>query len=126
LGESPFGGDSPNDDSKNKNMKQQKHFYIFSNGRIAKINKGNGEIVWEVKLKEHGMSYVTIGSLKVEDDKIYFGAYGKLICLKEIDGSLIWKNDLKGWGYSHVIFGNAHTDEMMATANQAAVVAATS
>lgn len=107
-------------------MKQQKHLYIFSNGRIAKINKSNGEIVWEVKLKEHGFSYVTIGNLKVEDDKIYFGAYGKLICLKEIDGSLIWKNDLKGWGYSHVIFANANADEVMAAANQAAVVAATS
>jgi hypothetical protein len=106
-------------------MKKQKHLYIFSNGRIAKINKSNGEIVWEIKLKEYGLSYVTIGSLKVEDDKIYFGAYGKLICLKEIDGSLIWKNDLKGWGYSHVIFANTNNDEAMAAANQAAVTAAT-
>lgn len=68
-----------------------KHFYIFNNARIAKINKSNGEIVWEVKLKEHDLSHVTIGSLKVEDDKIYFGGYGKLLCLKEKDSSLIWK-----------------------------------
>jgi PQQ-like domain len=108
-----------------KKMKQQKYLYIFSNARIAKINKSNGEIVWEVKLKEHGLSHVTIGSLKVQDDKIYFGGYGKLLCLKEKDGSLIWKNDLKGWGFGYVIFSNTNTDEAMVAANQAAVIAAT-
>lgn len=108
-------------------MKQQKHLYIFSNGRIAKINKSNGEIVWEVKLKEYGMNHVTIGSLKVESDKIYFGGYGKLICLNEKDGSLVWKNDLKGWGYSYVIFDGQNSNEAIGAASQAAaVVAATS
>lgn len=108
-----------------KNMNKQKHLYIFSNARIAKINKSNGEIVWEVKLKEYGLAHVTIGNLKLEDDKLYFGGYGKLLCLKESDGSLIWKNDLKGWGYGYVIFSNTNTDEAMAAASQAAVVAAT-
>jgi outer membrane protein assembly factor BamB len=106
-------------------MKQQKYLYIFSNGRIAKINKSNGEIVWEVKLKDYGLNHVTIGNLKVEEDKIYFGGYGKLICLKEKDGSLIWKNDLKGWGYSYVIFANINNDDIMAATNQAAIAAAT-
>ncbi len=105
-------------------MKQQKHLYIFSNGRIAKINKSNGEIVWEVKLKDYGMNHVTIGNLKVEDDKIYFGGYGKLICLNEKDGSLSWKNDLKGWGYSYVTFANNGIDEIISAANNAAATAA--
>jgi outer membrane protein assembly factor BamB len=106
-------------------MKQQRHLYIFSNGRIAKINKSNGEIMWEVKLKDHGMNHVTIGNLKVEEDKIYFGGYGKLICLNEKDGSLVWKNDLKGWGYGYVIFANNNTDEAMMAASNAAMMAAT-
>lgn len=64
------------------------------------------------------MSYITIVSLKVEDDKIYFGGYGKLLCLKEKDSSLIWKNDLKGWGFGYVIFSNTNTDEAMAVAKK--------
>jgi outer membrane protein assembly factor BamB len=106
--------------------KQQKHLYIFSNGRIAKINKSNGEIVWEVKLKAYGLSYVTLGNISVDDKYIYFGGYGQLLCLNEKDGSLVWKNELKGWGYSHITFGNSNNDEAVTAASAAAVVAATS
>ena len=105
-------------------MKKQKYLYVFSNGRIAKISKANGEIVWEVKLKEHGMAHVTIGNLKLEEDRVYFGGYGKLICLNEKDGSLVWKNELKGWGYSYVIFANSGNDDAMSAAAQAAFIAA--
>jgi outer membrane protein assembly factor BamB len=107
-------------------MNKQKHLYIFSNGRIAKITKSNGEIVWEVKLKAYGLSYVTLGSISVDDKYIYFGGYGQLLCLSEKDGSLVWKNELKGWGYSYISFANQNDQVEAIAANTAAIVAGSS
>jgi outer membrane protein assembly factor BamB len=104
--------------------KKNEYLHIFSNGRVAKINATNAEIVWEIKLKEHGLAYATIGSIKVEHNKIFIGASGKLICLNEKDGSFVWKNDLKGWGYSYVIFSNTNTEPMASAAAAAAASAA--
>ncbi len=35
---------------------KQNNLFILSNGRVAAINKKNGEIIWEVKLKAHFIS----------------------------------------------------------------------
>lgn len=89
-------------------MKKKNHFYILTSGRVAAIDKANGEIVWEVKTKDylkHKMT-LTIGQISVEDDKIYIGSTGILLCLSTKDGSLIWKNELKGWGYGFVSMAN--------------------
>ena len=102
------------------------YLYIFSNNKIAKINKSNGEIVWETKLNVAGIKMATVGNLQLDGDYLYFGANGKLICLKENDGSLIWKNDLKGWGYSYVCFANQSQNEALHASNQAAAAVAAS
>ncbi len=102
--------------------KLQEQLYIFSNGRIAKINSSNGEIIWEVKLKQYGLQMCTVGSLKAENNKVYFGGNGKLLCLNEKDGSLVWKNDLKGWGYSYVIFANNDINEALVSSGKATLI----
>jgi outer membrane protein assembly factor BamB len=111
-------------------MKTEKMF-ILSNGRVAAINKKNGEIIWEVKLKPilgTSMGY-TIGQIHVEGDKLYIGISGTIACLNAKDGSLVWKNLLKGWGYGFVSLSNANNSDManaVASINaSAALVAAT-
>jgi outer membrane protein assembly factor BamB len=84
-----------------------KHLYIFSKGRVAKIKKIDGEIVWETKLKLGGFSNgAAVANMQTEGGKIYIGIQGNLVCLNEFDGSVVWINALKGWGYSYVIFAN--------------------
>jgi outer membrane protein assembly factor BamB len=106
-------------------MKKKDYLFILSNGRVAAINKKDGAIVWEVKLKEYLSSKMTLtyGQIAVEDDKLFIGSTGMLLCLSTKDGSLIWKNELKGWGYSFVSMSNAGADAASAAAMQAAAAA---
>ncbi len=111
-------------------MKSNTVLYIFSNGRVAAINKKNGEIIWEVKLKQYLTTKVTmaIGQISVEENKIYVAAAGILLCLSSKDGSLIWKNELKGWGFNFVSIANVNNDvsgAAMQSSNATAVIAAT-
>lgn len=107
------------------------NLFILSKGRVAAINKKDGAIVWEVKLKDYLSSAMTLsfGQINVEDNKIYIGANGILLCLSTKDGSLIWKNELKGWGYQFVSMANVNNDAASAAAisaaSAAAVIAAT-
>jgi outer membrane protein assembly factor BamB len=103
-------------------MRQLNALFILSNGRLAAINKKNGEIIWEVKLKQYlnNKLSLTIGQLSVEGDKIYVGCGGILLCLSTKDGSLIWKNELKGWGYNFVGLANVGNESASAEANNAA------
>ena len=117
--------------SKTYNMRQSNALFVLSIGRLAAINKKNGEIIWETKLKQYlnnKLSF-TIGQLYVEGDKIYVGCTGILLCLSTKDGSLIWKNELKGWGYNFVSMANvgneAASAETYNAAASAAVVAST-
>ncbi|MES2890870.1 MAG: PQQ-binding-like beta-propeller repeat protein [Bacteroidota bacterium] len=111
-------------------MKKHNYLFILSNGRVAAINKKDGSIAWEIKLKDYisrSLSY-SIGQLSAEGDKVYIGCCGVLVCLNAKDGSLVWKNDLKGWGYQFVSLSNATNEAASAAAQeaaQAAVVAAT-
>ncbi len=106
--------------------------YIFSNGRVAAIDKKKGEIIWEVKLKQYTKSALRMyyGQISVEDDKIFVGVSGLLFCLNAKDGSLLWKNELKGWGYAFVSLagdgGESSRAAQQAAANAAAVMAASS
>jgi outer membrane protein assembly factor BamB len=103
-------------------MRPVNALFILSNGRLAAINKKNGEIIWEVKLKQylnHKIS-LTIGQLNVEGNKIYVGCSGILLCLDTKDGSLVWKNELKGWGYNFVSLANAGNEAASAEAGNAA------
>jgi outer membrane protein assembly factor BamB len=96
---------------KTLNMKKDV-LYILSNGRAAAINKKDGSIVWEVKLKEYaGSSMInSIGQITVEGDKIFIGSGGILLCLAAKDGAFLWKNELKGWGYNFISFANVGSD----------------
>ena len=108
-------------------MKKQDHLFILSNGRVAAINKKDGQIVWEVKLKEYlsnSLSY-SIGQISVEGNKIFIGCSGILLCLNTKDGSLAWKNELKGWGYQFVSLANATNEAASAASLQAAAVTST-
>jgi outer membrane protein assembly factor BamB len=107
-------------------MKQKQVFFIYSNGRVAAINKTNGEIIWEVKLKAYVKSSIAyaVGSIQVEGDKLYVAVSGIMVCLKAKDGSLVWKNELKGWGYNFVSFCNVANDAQ-AGAEQANAAAMT-
>jgi outer membrane protein assembly factor BamB len=112
-------------------MKQNNALYILSNGRVAAINKKDGSIIWEVKLKQYVTNSMahSVGQIMVEDNKIFVGCAGILVCLDTKDGSLIWKNELKGWGYNFVSMANVNNDAagaaIKAAAAGAAVVAAT-
>lgn len=109
-------------------MKKKNVLYILSNGRVAAINKQNGEIVWEVKLKQYVKSGLmqTIGQLSLEGERLYAGVSGILLCLSTKDGSLVWVNELKGWGYNFVSIANAGSESAGAAvaANAAATSAA--
>lgn len=107
-------------------MKKSNHLYILSNGRVAAINKKDGEIIWEVKLKQYvnrAMSFY-YGQISVEDNKLFIGTSGILLCLSTKDGSLIWKNELKGWGYQFVSMANVNTEAASAAAMSAATASA--
>lgn len=104
--------------------------YIFSNGRVAAIDKKSGDILWEVKMKEYVSATVAynIGQLMAEGDKLYLGVAGIILCLSAKDGSLIWKNELKGWGYNFVSIAGADAAGAEIAAQSAAtasVIAAT-
>jgi outer membrane protein assembly factor BamB len=106
-------------------MRPSNNLFILSNGRLAAINKKNGEIIWETKLKQHlnnKLSF-TIGQLNVEGDKLFVGCSGILLCLSTKDGSLIWKNELKGWGYNFVSMANVGTEAASAETDNAAAAA---
>ena len=109
-------------------MKQSSHLFIYSNGRVAAINRKTGDVVWEVKIKEYikGSFSYSYGQISVEDNKIFLGTSGILLCLSTKDGSLIWKNELKGWGYGFVSLANVGDESAIgaAAASSAAVIAA--
>jgi outer membrane protein assembly factor BamB len=106
------------------NTKLSGNLYIFSLGRIAKLNKQNGEIVWDVKLKDMDISmYNTFGDIRHEGDYLFIGVSGHIICLNEYDGSLVWKNDLKGWGYNYISIAN-DVSNISEKARMAAAIAA--
>lgn len=112
-------------------MKQKDMLFILCNGRVAAISKTDGSIIWEVKLKQYGLSNTahSIGQIMVEDNKIFVGCSGILACISTKDGSLIWKNELKGWGYNFVSMANINNDvagaAIKAATATAAVVTAT-
>ena len=99
--------------------------FILSNGRLAAINKKNGEITWEIKLKQYlnNKLSLTIGQLSVEADKIFVGCSGILLCVSAKDGSLVWKNELKGWGYNFVSLANTGSEAASAETDNAAAAA---
>ncbi len=110
---------------------KQNNLFILSNGKVAAINKKDGSIIWEIKLKQYVKNATTmsaIGQISLEGDKLYIGVSGILVCLYAKDGSLVWANELKGWGYSFVSMANVNNDASAATAQavaSAALVAAT-
>ena len=112
-------------------MKQKDYLFVLSNGRVAAINKKDGAILWEVKLKQYLSSKMTLtyGQINTEGDKLFIGSTGMLLCLSTKDGALIWKNELKGWGYNFVSMSNASNEAAGAAAASAApavaIVAAT-
>lgn len=109
-------------------MKPVNHLYILSKGRVAAVNKKDGSLVWEIKLKAYhknsnGYNY---GQISVEDDKLFIASSGILFCLSTKDGSLVWVNELKGWGYNFISMAGIANESAAAAsaATQAAVTAA--
>ncbi len=83
-----------------------RYLYIYSSGRVAKINKQNGEIIWQTKLKDMCIGGATVANMQIDGDKIFVGANGILVCINENNGEVVWTNSLTGWGYGYVIFAN--------------------
>jgi len=109
-------------------MREKNILYIFSNGRVAAIDKKNGEVIWEVKLKEYigsSASYA-VGQINVEGDNIFLGVYGFLLCLSTKDGALKWKNELTGWGYGFVSMANVNNEAQSASIQHSAAAASAS
>lgn len=112
---------------------KQNNLFIFSNGRVAAINKKDGQIIWEVKLRQYLSSASlanAVGQISVENDKIFVGVSGILLCISTKDGALIWKNELKGWGFQFISMANVNNNAgvaaaINATAATTAVIAAT-
>lgn len=110
-------------------MKPLNYLYILSKGRVAAVNKKDGTISWEIKLKEYhansnGYNY---GQISAEGDKLFVASSGILFCLRAKDGSLVWVNELKGWGYNFISMAgiaNEPAAAAAAAATQAAVNAA--
>lgn len=96
------------------------YLYVFSYGRIAKIKKQDGEIVWETKLTISGIKSATVANVQLDDDKIYIGGNGVLVCVKESDGSVVWSNPLKGWGFNYIVFSNQSQTDIAAASEAAA------
>lgn len=103
-------------------MKQNNYLFILSKGRVAAINKKDGQIVWEVKINQYLSNAVSfaVGQISVEDNKIFVGVSGILLCLSTKDGSLIWKNELKGWGFQFVSMANVNNEAASAEIMRAA------
>ncbi len=101
-------------------MKHNK-LYILSYGRIAAIDKKDGSITWEVKVKDivKGASYGNTGSIFEENGKLYVGISGHIFCLNTKDGSLLWMNELKGWGYQFVAIAGGNNDGQIGASNAA-------
>lgn len=106
-------------------MKQDGILYILSNGRVAAISKKDGEIFWEIKLKQYVGSSASygIGQIMAEQGKLYIGCAGMMLCLSARDGSLVWKNELKGWGYQFVSIANSNSDAAGAAVHEASAAA---
>ncbi|MFT3909652.1 MAG: PQQ-binding-like beta-propeller repeat protein [Ferruginibacter sp.] len=106
-------------------MKNKNTLFIFSNGRVAAINKKDGGIIWEIKIKQYlGTSMRHYyGQISVEDDKVYVATSGMLLCLAAKDGSFVWKNELKGWGYQFVSMANVSNEASVAAAGSASSAA---
>ena len=111
---------------------KQNILYILSNGRVAAINKKDGQIIWEIKLRQYLNSSITnaIGQISVENDKIFVGVSGIVLCISTKDGALIWKNELKGWGFQFVSIANVNNNAVAgaaitAAAATTAIIAAT-
>ncbi len=107
---------------------KQNNLFIFSNGRVASINKKDGIIKWEVKLKQYVKNVMgsAVGQISLEGDKLYIGVSGILVCLSAKDGAFVWANELKGWGYSFVSMTNGSNDASNAATQSAAASAAAS
>ncbi len=105
---------------------KQNNLFIFSNGRVASINKKDGTIKWEVKLKQYVKNIMgsAVGQISLEGDKLYIGVSGMLVCLSAKDGAFVWANELKGWGYSFVSMANVGNDAGTALQSATASVAA--
>jgi len=107
---------------------KQNNLFILSNGRVAAINKKDGQIIWEVKLRQYLSSSsvaTALGQISVEDNKIFVGVSGILLCISAKDGALIWKNELKGWGFAFVSMANVSNDSASAAAINATATATT-
>ena len=102
-------------------MARKDKLYIFSNGKVAAIEKRDGNIFWEVKIKDifKNASYATFGTIYEENGKLFVGFSGHIVCLNAKDGSLLWKNELKGWGYQHVSIAGASDDSQIAAISAA-------
>ena len=99
--------------------------YIFSNGKVAALNKKDGTIIWETELKAH-VSYTghSVGQITFEEGKLFIGVTGRVICLNAKDGSLLWVNELKGWGYNFVSLANTSIESSAAAEAVKAAAAA--
>jgi outer membrane protein assembly factor BamB len=78
---------------------------IGTNGSVAALDTGTGEILWATALETGGIFSSTRSedvSVILRDGKIFAGCSGHLFCLDAGTGRILWHNDLKGFGHNDI------------------------
>jgi len=85
--------------------------YLGIKGRVIRVNRENGSIIWETHLKSGHLTTLAIqGGLIVAYTK------GELFGIDKQNGKILWRNGLSGFGYGHGIIAAGDTTTPVVTA----------
>lgn len=90
--------------------------YVGIRGHVLALNRSDGSIQWERKLK--GSDFVT---LTWDQNEVLAITSGEAFCLNAADGTVLWHNRLPGWGTgfaSLLVPGAPGTSEVLAATAQ--------
>lgn len=88
--------------------------YVGIRGHVLGLNRSDGSILWERKLK--GSDFVT---LTWDREEVLAVTAGEVFCLNATDGAILWHNRLPGWGTgfaSILVPGGMSASEVLAAA----------
>ena len=74
-------------------MNESDRVYLGIRGHVLALNRGDGSIVWQTKLK--GSDFVT---LAWEGEEIFAVTSGEAFRIEATSGTIVWHNPLRGWG----------------------------
>ncbi len=91
--------------------------YLGIRGHVLGLNRNDGSILWETKLK--GSDFVT---LTWDGSEVFAITAGEAFCLSAADGTILWHNKLPGWGtgFASILVpgGQSNSDTLMAAARR--------